>query len=144
MLEIKRLSWDEAKILVDGAVASSREINIPMCIAIADESGNLIDFARMDGGKISSISIAIDKAFTAAAARRGTHIYNQLCVPGQPTFGIHVTNGGRFSVIGGGLPVTYKGVVVGGIGISSGTAEQDHLVAEAALKHFYSHAAVEP
>ncbi len=144
MLEIQRLSWDEAKILVDGAVASSREINVPMCIAVADESGNLIDFARMDGGKISSISIAIDKAFTAAAARRGTHIYNQLCVPGQPTFGIHVTNGGRFSVIGGGLPVTSKGVVVGGIGISSGTAEQDHLVAEAALKHFYRHAAVEP
>jgi uncharacterized protein GlcG (DUF336 family) len=114
MLEIQRLSWDEAKILVDGAVASSREINVPMCIAVADESGNLIDFARMDGGKISSISIAIDKAFTAAAARRGTHIYNQLCVPGQPTFGIHVTNGGRFSVIGGGLPVTSKGVVVGG------------------------------
>jgi uncharacterized protein GlcG (DUF336 family) len=144
MLDIKRLSWDEAKILVDGAVVSSREINVPMCIAVADESGNLIDFARMDGGKISSISIAIDKAFTAAAARRGTHIYNQLCVPGQPTFGIHVTNGGRFSVIGGGLPVTSKGVVVGGIGISSGTAEQDHLVAEAALKHFYRHAEVEP
>jgi uncharacterized protein GlcG (DUF336 family) len=137
MLDIKRLSWDEAKILIDGAVVASREINVPMCIAVADESGNLIDFARMDGGKLSSISIAIDKAFTAAAARRGTHIYNQLCVPGQPTFGIHVTNGGRFSVIGGGLPVTVSGVVVGGIGISSGTAEQDHVVADAALKHFY-------
>jgi uncharacterized protein GlcG (DUF336 family) len=144
MLEIQRLSWDEAKILVDGAVASSREINVPMCIAVADESGNLIDFSRMDGGKISSISIAIDKAFTAAAARRGTHIYNQLCVPGQPTFGIHVTNGGRFSVIGGGLPVTLNGVVVGGIGISSGTAEQDLVVAEAALKHFYGQTNLQP
>jgi uncharacterized protein GlcG (DUF336 family) len=144
MLEIKRLSWDEAEILVDGAVASSLGINVPMCIAVADESGNLIDFARMDGGKISSISIAIDKAFTAAAARRGTHIYNQLCVPGQPTFGIHVTNSGHFSVIGGGLPVTLNSVVVGGIGISSGTAEQDHVVAEAALKHFYSQTRFEP
>jgi uncharacterized protein GlcG (DUF336 family) len=137
MLEIKRLSIDDAKILMEGAVASSRDIKVPMCIAVADESGNLIQFERMDGGKISSISIAIDKAFTAAAARRGTHIYNQLCVPGQPTFGIHVTNGGRFSVIGGGLPVTVNGDVVGGIGISSGTAEQDLVVAEAALKHFY-------
>jgi uncharacterized protein GlcG (DUF336 family) len=137
MLEIKRLSIDDAKILMEGAVASSRDIKVPMCIAVTDESGNLIQFERMDGGKISSISIAIDKAFTAAAARRGTHIYNQLCVPGQPTFGIHVTNGGRFSVIGGGLPVTVKGDVVGGIGISSGTAEQDLVVAEAALKHFY-------
>jgi uncharacterized protein GlcG (DUF336 family) len=144
MLDVKRLSWDEAKILVDGAAASSREMNVPMCIAVADESGNLIDFARMDGGKTSSISIAIDKAFTAAAARRGTHIYNQLCVPGQPTFGIHVTNGGRFSVIGGGLPVTVNGVVVGGIGISSGTAEQDQVVADAALKHFYGRTGFAP
>jgi hypothetical protein len=59
------------------AVASSRDINVPMRIAVADESGNLIEFARMDGGKISRIS------------------YNHLCVPGQPTFGIHVSNGQR-------------------------------------------------
>jgi uncharacterized protein GlcG (DUF336 family) len=143
MLEIKRLSVDEAKILVEGAVLSSRDINVPMCIAVTDESGHLIQFERMDGGKISSISIAIDKAFTAATARRGTHIYNQLCVPGKPTFGIHVTNGGRFSVIGGGLPVTLKGTVVGGVGISAGTAEQDQVVAEAALTHFYGLTGIE-
>jgi uncharacterized protein GlcG (DUF336 family) len=137
MLDIKRLSVEEAVILVEGAVASSQDIKVPMCIAVTDESGHLIEFKRMDGGKVSSISIAIDKAFTAATARRGTHIYNHLCVPGQPTFGIHITNGGRFSVIGGGLPVTLKGTVVGGIGISAGTAEQDQVVAEAALKHFY-------
>jgi len=137
MLDIKRISVDEAKILVEGAVASSRDINVPMCIAVTDESGHLIEFTRMDGGKTSSISIAIDKAFTAATARKGTHVYNQLCVPGQPTFGIHITNGGHFSVIGGGLPVTLRGTVVGGVGISAGTAEQDQVVAEAALKHFY-------
>jgi hypothetical protein len=51
--------------------------------AITDESGHLTKFDRMDGGKISSISIAIDKAFTGAVARRGTHIYNELCVPGN-------------------------------------------------------------
>jgi len=144
MLEIKRLSAEEARILVEGAVAGSRDIKVPNCIAVADESGNLIAFERMDGGKISSVSIAIDKAFTAAAARRGTHVYNQLCVPGQPTFGIHVTNGGHFSVIGGGLPVTVKGDVVGGIGISSGTADQDKVVAEAALQHFYQRTRLEP
>jgi uncharacterized protein GlcG (DUF336 family) len=144
MLDIKRLSVDEAKLLISGAVAASKDINVAMCIAVTDESGHLIEFSRMDGGKISSISIAIDKAFTAATARRGTHIYNQLCVPGQPTFGIHVTNGGHFSVIGGGLPVTLKSVVVGGIGISSGTAEQDQVVAEAALKYFYGESGIEP
>jgi uncharacterized protein GlcG (DUF336 family) len=138
MLEVTRLSIEDARILIDAAVAASDQIGIPMCIAVADESGNLLAFERMDGGKISSISIAIDKAFTGAAARKPTHVYNQLCQPGQPTFGIHITNGGHFSIIGGGFPVTLKGVVVGGIGISSGTANEDVQVAEAALEQFYN------
>ena len=138
MLTIKRLSLEEARILVEGAEEKSREIEVPMCIAVADESGNLVAFTRMDGAKISSISIAIDKAFTAAAARKGTHVYNQLCVPGQPTFGIHITNQGRFSVIGGGLPIEIDGEIVGGVGISAGTAEQDQVVAQGAVDYFFS------
>ncbi len=137
MLNVNRLSIEEARILIEGSIIASREINIPMCIAVVDESGYLIAFERMDGGKISSVSIAIDKAFTAAAARNGTHVYNQLCVPGQPTFGIHITNSGHFSVIGGGLPVKVSGEIVGGVGISAGTAVQDVAVAEQALKYFY-------
>jgi len=144
MLEIKRLSIDEAKILIDGATRKSNEMGIPMCIAVCDESGHLIAFDRMDGGKISSISIAIDKAFTGAVARNGTHVYNQLCQPGQPTFGIHITNGGHFSIIGGGLPVTVDKVIVAGIGISSGTAVQDLEVAEAALAFFYEKTGYKP
>ena len=136
MLTIKRLSAADADALVAAAVDKSNEIGIPMCIAVADESGNLIRFERMDGGKVSSISIAIDKAFTGAAARKGTHVYNQLCQPGEPTFGIHITNGGRFSIIGGGLPIVVDGEVVGGIGISSGTAGEDQIVAEAAVEQF--------
>lgn len=138
MLTIQRLSTTEADILIDGARNASKAMGIPMCIAVTDESGHLIAFERMDGGKVSSISIAIDKAFTAAVARKGTHVYNQLCQPGQPTFGIHITNGGHFCVIGGGLPVTVNGVIVGGIGISSGTAIEDLQVAEAALAHFHA------
>ena len=136
MLEIKRLSVAEADILVEGAVRKSDELGIPMCIAVTDESGHLIGFRRMDGGKVTSIAIAIDKAYTGAAARKPTHVYNQLCVPGQPTFGIHITNGGHFSIIGGGFPVTVDGAIVGGIGVSSGTAKEDQVVAEAGLEYF--------
>ena len=136
MLTIRRLSVEDADVLIDGARDKSNEIGIPMCIAVTDESGHLIQFERMDGGKISSISIAIDKAFTGAVARRGTHVYNGLCVPGEPTFGIHISNGGHFSVIGGGLPVYVDGEIVGGIGISSGTAAEDLVVAEAAIAHY--------
>ncbi len=138
MLTIKRLSLEEARVLVEGAKEKSAAMGIPMCIAVCDEFGHLIHFERMDGGKISSISIAIDKAFTGAVARKGTHIYNQLCQPGQPTFGIHITNGGHFSIIGGGLPVTVDGEIVGGIGISSGTAVEDLEVAEAAVAYFHA------
>jgi len=138
MLTIRRLAIEEAQILIDGAAEKARQIKVPMCIAVTDETGHLIKFDRMDGGKISSISIAIDKAFTGAAARRGTHIYNELCQPGKPTFGIHVTNGGHFSIIGGGLPVVVNGEIVGGIGVSSGSAEQDLECAEAGLAHFYA------
>ncbi|MGH7033234.1 MAG: GlcG/HbpS family heme-binding protein [Stellaceae bacterium] len=138
MLTIRRLSLEEAKILIEGAALKAREIKVPMCIAVTDESGHLVTFDRMDGGKVSSISIAIDKAFTGAVARRGTHIYNELCVPGKPTFGIHVTNDGHFSVIGGGLPVWVDGEIVGGIGVSSGSAEEDQVCAEAAIAYFYS------
>jgi len=138
MLTLRRLDVDEAQILIEGAAAKARDLGIPMCIAVTDESGHLIRFERMNGGKISSISIAIDKAATGAIARNGTHVYNQLCVPGSPTFGIHITNGGHFSIIGGGLPVHVDGEIVGGIGLSSGTAEQDRVCAEAAIAHFYT------
>ena len=137
MLTVNRLSLEDARVLIAGATEKSRAMGIPMCIAVCDESGHLIHFERMDGGKISSISIAIDKAFTGAVARKGTHVYNQLCQPGQPTFGIHITNGGHFSIIGGGLPVSVDGDIVGGIGISAGTALEDLEVAEAAVAFFH-------
>jgi uncharacterized protein GlcG (DUF336 family) len=133
MLNIKRLSFEEAEVMLRAAEEKSREIGIAMCIAVADESGNLIAFSRQDGGKVSSISIAIDKAFTAAAAKNPTEHYNKLCQPGNPTFGIHVTNNGHFSIIGGGLPVVVDSQVVGGIGVSSGTPAQDIAVAQAGV-----------
>jgi uncharacterized protein GlcG (DUF336 family) len=144
MLDIKRLSFDEARILLDGCAKKASEMGIPMCSAVTDESGHLVAFDRMDGGKISSISIAVDKAFTGAVARKGTHVYNELCQPGKPTFGIHITNSGHFSIIGGGLPVSVDGVIVGGVGVSSGTAGEDLAVAEAALAYFYAQTGFKP
>jgi uncharacterized protein GlcG (DUF336 family) len=138
MLTIKRLSYEDAKILLEGAENKSREIGVPMCIAVTDESGHLISFARMNGAKVTSIEIAVDKAFTGACAKRGTHEYNQLAVPGKPTFGINTTNRGRFNIIGGGLPVRVDGEIVGGIGCSTGTADEDRIVAQAAIDYFLS------
>ena len=136
MLSITRLSQSDAQILIEGARNKAFEIGVPMCIAITDESGSLIAFERMDGGKITSVTIAQDKAFTASAARKATHEYNDVCVPGSLTFGIHTSMGGRLCVVGGGLPVQTGNEVVGGIGLSSGTPQQDMLCAQAGIDHF--------
>ncbi|EMP55270.1 glcG protein [Marinobacter santoriniensis NKSG1] len=136
MLTINRLDLAEARILIEGAAQKAREIGVPMCIAVVDESGNVIAFERMDGGKITSVTIAQDKAFTAAAAKKATHEYNKVNTPGSLAFGIHTEVGGRISSVGGGLPVIVDGEVVGGIGISSGTPQQDMDCAQAGLDYF--------
>jgi len=136
MLDVKRLSLDDAHALIAGAKMKADEIGVRMCIAITDESGNLIAFERMDGAKVLSIELSADKAFTAAISKRPTHEYNELCQPGSLVFGIHTSSRGRFSTVGGGYPVEVGSVVVGGIGISGGAAEQDMRVAEAAVAHF--------
>ncbi len=141
MLSIKRLDLDDARLLIEGAARKAEEIGIPMCIAVTDESGNLIAFERMNGGKVTSITVAQDKAFTAAAARKATHEYNQACVPGNLVFGIHTSMGGRLCVVGGGLPVAVDGHVVGGIGLSSGTPQQDMDCAQAGIDHFMNNRA---
>ena len=136
MLTVKRLDLADARILIEGAAEKAREIGVPMCIAITDESGNLIAFERMDGGKITSVTIAQDKSFTASAAKKATHDYNAVNVPGKLAFGIHTEVGGRISSVGGGLPVIIDGEVVGGIGLSSGTPQQDMDCAQAGIDYF--------
>lgn len=136
MLAIKRLDIIEARLLIAGATEKALEFGVPMCIAIVDESGNLIAFERMNGGKTSSVIIAQDKAFTAAAAKKATHDYNAVNVPGSLVFGIHTEVGGRISSVGGGLPVIVDSEVVGGIGLSSGMPQQDMDCAQAGIDYF--------
>src|SRR5487761_1569139 len=105
MQDVRRLGLGEAEILVAGARKHAAVIGVPMCIAVADESGTLMAFVREDGAKVTSVSIAIDKAFTAAGARNHTACY---------------------AGIGGGVHVLEGDAVDGGIGLSGGTSGQDH------------------
>ncbi len=135
MFAVNRLALADAQLLIQGAASHAKEIGVPMCISVVDESGTPIAFSRMDGGKVTSATIATDKAFTAAAARKATHEYNEQCIPGSLAFGIHTEVGGRLSVVGGGLPVIVEGEIVGGIGLSSGTPQQDMECAQAGIDH---------
>jgi uncharacterized protein GlcG (DUF336 family) len=128
-----RLTLVGAKLALEAAERKAAEIGQPMDIAVVDDGGNLLAFSRMDGARITSIDIATNKAFTAAGARRPTADYAEIAGPGKPAFGIHASNQGRFTIFGGGLPIVWEGEVIGAIGCSSGTVEQDTQVAQAGL-----------
>ena len=128
-----RLTLQGARLMMAAAVRKAQSIGAPMDIAVVDDAGHLVVFNRMDGAKLSSIDIAISKAWTAACARRATHEYAEIAGPGGPAYGIHVSNNGRFMIVGGGLPVHVDGQIVGGIGCSSGTIQQDREVAAAGI-----------
>lgn len=130
------LTLEGARVILDAAVAHARAIGVDMDIAVTDGSGWLLAFYRMDGAKLTSIDIAINKAFTAAGTRKPTHEYAAVAGAGGPAFGIHVSNQGRFMIFGGGVPIVVDGQCIGAVGCSSGTAEQDREVAEAGIAAF--------
>ena len=133
MITVPKLTLEDARIMSDAAEQKAREIGVDMDIAIVDDGGNLILFQRMDNARVTSITIAIDKAFTAGAARKSTRAYGDAGVPGQPAFGIHVSHQGRFMIVAGGLPIFIDEHPVGGIGCSSGHPDQDEEVAQAGI-----------
>ncbi|MBP2649307.1 MAG: ATP/cobalamin adenosyltransferase [Firmicutes bacterium] len=124
---------DKAKLAVAVAQAKAKEIGVPMVVAIVDQGGNLVAEERMDGALLASLSLALDKAYTAAALRMSTEEAAVLAQPGKPLYGLPSTGGGRMVVFGGGVPLTEGGVVVGGLGVSGGSVDEDVLVASAGL-----------
>ncbi|KAF2713091.1 DUF336-domain-containing protein [Pleomassaria siparia CBS 279.74] len=127
---VSDLTLTGARTAIAAAEARAKEIGVPMNIAIVDSACHLIAFSRMEGAKVTSISIAIDKAFTAAGHKAPTSVYKEAVWPGGPAFGIGNSNGGRFMTIAGGVPILYDGVVVGAIGCSTGLPKQDEDVAQ--------------
>lgn len=133
MILAPKLTLSDARTILEGAEAKAREIGVDMDIAVVDDGGHLIAFVRMDGARLTSIDVSINKAFTAACARRGTHEYAAIAGVGGPAFGMHASNQGRFMIVGGGLPVFIDGKIAGGVGCSSGSPEQDREVAQAGI-----------
>ena len=129
-----RLPYVVSEILAAVAEAEAAKIGVPMAIAIVDEEGGLQFFKRIDGTLPVSTELAISKAYTAAAVRIPTHTLGELAQPGAPLYGIQHTHDGKIVLFGGGYPLSVGGKVVGGIGISGGTVEQDMLVAEPAVQ----------
>jgi uncharacterized protein GlcG (DUF336 family) len=130
------VTLDAARSVVDAARAKAEEIGVPMNIAVVDDGNNLTAFERMDGAWLGSIDIAQNKAYTARSFDMSTKDLAPLCQPNQPLFGIHASNQGRLIIFAGGIPLTSGDQVVGAIGVSGGSVEQDHEVAEAGVAAF--------
>jgi uncharacterized protein GlcG (DUF336 family) len=126
----------DARRVIAAAEKKAQEIGQPMNVAIADEGGNLVAHIRMDGAWMGSIDISINKAFTARAFDISTKDLASNSQSGQQFFGIHVSNHGKIMIFAGGIPLKRDGKVVGAIGVSGGTGEQDQTVAEAGAAAF--------
>jgi uncharacterized protein GlcG (DUF336 family) len=107
-----------------------------MNIAVADAGGNLVAHVRMDGAWLGSIDISIKKAFTSRAFDIATKDLATHSQSGGQFFGIHASNDGRVMIFAGGIPLKRDGKVVGAVGVSGGSGEQDHAVAETGAAAF--------
>lgn len=130
------ITLEDARRVVAAAEEKAEKIGQPMDIAVVDAGGNLKTHVRMDGAFVGSINISINKAYTAIAFQTETKELAPLAQSGQELFGLSDAAGGRIVVFGGGIPLRRDGEVVGAIGVSTGTVDQDQEVAEAGAAAF--------
>ncbi|MFC5756584.1 MULTISPECIES: GlcG/HbpS family heme-binding protein [unclassified Rhizobium] len=130
---IATLTLDDAKLMLSAAEAKAVEFAIAYNVAVVDAGGHLIAFVRQDDALIGSIDLAIKKAVTARLFDKKTDYLASLAQPGRPLFGIHQSNDGNVVIFGGGLPVVREGRLIGAVGASAGSVEQDIAVAQAAV-----------
>lgn len=122
----------KAQNIIDAAIVKANEIGQPMNIAVVDDGGHLIAFARMDGAIKASIDISTRKARTSILMNAPTAALSDLVQPGAELYGLEQLSGGLV-IFGGGIPLEIDGTVVGAIGVSAGSVSQDVAVAEAGV-----------
>ena len=127
----KDISLQQAQAVVQAAIVKAQEVGTKMDIAVVDAGANLKAFVRMDGAWLGSIDIAIRKAKTARFFDMPTGTIGSLSQPGGSLYNIEHSNGGLISFPGG-VPIQdADGTVIGAVGVSGSTVEDDHAVAEA-------------
>ncbi|MDX3853726.1 heme-binding protein [Streptomyces sp. AK02-01A] len=136
MISFETVSLADARKVIDAGEKRAQEIAQPCNIAVVDHGGNLVAHIRMDEAWIGSIDVAISKAFTARALNVSTRELAVNAATGGPVFGINTSNQGRIVIFPGGIPLLRNGKVVGAVGVSGGTVEEDQSVAEAAVAAF--------
>ncbi len=134
--QLNTLTLADAREIIGAGEKKAQELGIPYNLAVVDAGGALIAHVRMDGAWLGSIDIAVHKAFTSRAFDMPTEDLAKLAQSGKPLFGINSTNHEKVVIFAGGMPVKMGGTVVGAVGASGGTVEQDQKVVEAAMAGF--------
>ncbi len=130
------LTLAAARRVVSAVLAEGTALRVPLSVAVVDAGDQLVAFERMDGADLVSIGLARDKAFTALVNRMPTGDLGPMVQPGTDFYGYDSVAGGRMIVFAGGLPLERDGVLVGAVGVSGGSAEQDQRAAEAGVAAF--------
>jgi uncharacterized protein GlcG (DUF336 family) len=132
------LDLADARRIIAAGERKATEMGIPYNIAVADAGGGLVAHVRMDGAWLGSVDIAINKAWTARAFDMSTEDISHITQSGEQGFGLNTTNDSRVVIFGGGIPIKCDGTVIGAVGASGGSVEQDIAVARAAVSGFRS------
>ncbi|MCI0346505.1 MAG: heme-binding protein [Chloroflexi bacterium] len=127
------LTLNAAKALMKAAMAEARRAGVAISVAVVDAGGQLVAFKRMDGADLVTIGLAQDKAWTALMNRMPTRDLGPLVQPGAEFYGYDSVAHGRTIVFAGGMPLERDGVLLGGVGVSGGSVDQDQLIVDAAL-----------
>jgi uncharacterized protein GlcG (DUF336 family) len=130
------VTLEDARRVIAAAEVKAHAIGQPMNIAVVDAGGNLVAHVRMDKAWIGSVDISINKAWTSRAFDISTKDLATHSQSGDQFFGIHASNRGRVMIFAGGIPLKRDGQVVGAVGVSGGSGDQDHSVAEAGVAGF--------
>lgn len=128
-----------AKELIAAVEKKAAEMGVKAVVAVSDAGGNVIAVECMDDAYIASYDIAVNKAFTVVSLKMPTKKLAELAAPGGSLYGIQFTNNGRIVIFGGGEPLMKEGKVMGGLGVSGGSAEQDTLLGEYGRDYFVNH-----
>ncbi|GAB3566377.1 GlcG/HbpS family heme-binding protein [Spelaeicoccus albus] len=126
------LTLADARRVIEAGENRATEIGQPQNVAVVDTGGNLVAHVRMDGAWIGSVDISINKAWTARAFNISTKELADNAQPSDQFYGIHASNSGRVMIFAGGIPLTRDDEVIGAVGVSGGSGDQDQTVAEAA------------
>ena len=125
------LTLADATRITEAARTHAAELGTPVTITVVDGGGNVRTQTRMDGARFGTLNVSANKAFTAAAFGAPTKVLTDLVQPGAPLFGFADAMGGRFVGFAGGIPLVRDDEVVGAIGISGGSVDQDQAIADA-------------